>query len=195
MPRKFLKRHLPDHASLRKQWYLRPFKALLHDPALLYPNRRTATRAFAIGLFWAFIPIPLQMVASAVMAIWLRVNLPIAVAAVWITNPVTMGPIFYLEYRLGAWLLDQPPGDFSFELSFEWLTEGMLRIWQPMLLGTLIFSVVSALLGYAILNWIWMHSALTRYRERPHFGGFHPIQRFRERRAQKRAEKQSDDQA
>lgn len=192
MPRKFLKRHLPDHASLRKQWYLRPFKALLHDPALLYPNRRTATRAFAIGLFWAFIPIPLQMVASAMMAIWLRVNLPIAVAAVWMTNPFTMGPIFYLEYRLGAWLLGQPPGDFSFELSFEWLFEGMLEIWQPMLLGALIFSVVSAVLGYAILNWIWMHSALTRYRERPHFGGFHPIQRFRERRAQRLARKQSD---
>ena len=32
MPRKFLKRYLPDHKSLREQWYLRPFQALLHDP-------------------------------------------------------------------------------------------------------------------------------------------------------------------
>lgn len=191
MPRKFLKRHLPDHKALHEQWYLRPFRALLHDPALLYPNRRTATRAFAIGLFFAFIPMPLQMAAAALLALWLRVNLPIAIAAVWITNPVTMGPIFYAEYRIGAWLLDLPPGDFSFELSIGWLMEGLIGIWQPMLLGTLIFSVVFSVTGYFALNWIWMRSALNSYRERPHFGGFHPIQRFRERRAQKLREKES----
>ncbi|MDX1443842.1 MAG: DUF2062 domain-containing protein [Gammaproteobacteria bacterium] len=190
MPRKFLRRHLPDHKALREQWYLRPFRALLHDPALLYPNRRTATRAFAIGLFFTFVPIPLQMAASALVALWLRVNLPIAIATVWITNPVTMGPIFYAEYRLGAWLLDMPPGDFSFELSVEWLREGMLYIWEPMLLGTLVFSVTFSALGYFILNWIWMRSAIARYRERPHHGGFHPIQRFRERRAQKLRDKE-----
>lgn len=193
MPRKFLKRHLPDHKELRQQWYLRPFNALLHDPALLYPNRRSAARAFALGIFFALWPIPFQMVAAALLALWWRVNLPVAIATVWITNPVTMGPIFYAEYRLGAWLLDSPPGDFSFELSLRWLLEGMQDIWKPMLLGSLVFSVVAALLGYLVLNWIWMRQALNRYRERPHFGGFHPIQRFRMRRAQKQAGTQQQD--
>lgn len=176
MPRKFLKRHLPDHKALREQWYLRPFQALLHDPALLYPNRRTASRALALGLFWAFIPVPFQMAGAALMALWLRVNLPIAVAAVWLTNPLTMGPIFYAEYRLGAWLLGTPPGDFRFELSFEWLTEGLLHIWQPMLLGTLVFSIVFSVLGYVVLNRIWMISVMRSYTARPHFK-LHPFRR------------------
>lgn len=176
MPRKFLKRYLPDHKSLREQWYLRPFQALLHDPALLYPNRRTASRALAIGLFWAFVPVPLQMAPAALMALWMRVNLPIAIAAVWVTNPLTMGPIFYAEYRLGAWLLDARATDFRFELTLHWLTEGLLLIWQPMLLGMLIFSVVSATLGYVLLNWIWKFSVMRSYTARPHFR-LHPFRR------------------
>lgn len=176
MPRKFLKRYLPDHRQLNGAWYLRPFSALLHDPALLYPNRRSASRAFALGLFWAFIPVPFQMAGSALMALWLRVNLPIAIATVWITNPLTMGPIFYAEFRLGAWLMDTPPTGFRFELSFDWIVGGLIHIWQPMLLGTLIFSVVSSIVGYIVLNWVWMQSVMRSYTARPHFT-LHPFRR------------------
>lgn len=176
MPRKFLKRYLPDHKTLREQWYLRPFRALLHDPALLYPNRRTATRALALGLFWACVPVPLQMIPAAIMALWMRVNLPIAIASVWVSNPLTMGPLFYAEYRLGAWLLGIGRGEFQFELSLEWLMEGMLKIWQPLLLGTLIIGTALAIVGYVILNFIWKASVIARYTARPHFS-LHPFRR------------------
>ena len=109
------------------------------------------------------------MVPSGLMAIWLRVNLPIALAGVWVTNPVTMGPLLYAEYRLGAWLLGRTGGEFQFELSLEWLTEGFLNIWQPMLLGTAIFSIVFAAGGYLIMNYTWKLSVMRRYRARPHF--------------------------
>jgi uncharacterized protein (DUF2062 family) len=101
---------------------------------------------------------------------------PIAVASVWITNPFTMGPIFYAQYRTGAWLLGQSPGDFRFELSLEWLTEGFMNIWQPMLLGTLVFAIVFSILGYALLNRLWMISVMRRYKARPHFR-LHPFRR------------------
>lgn len=169
MPRKFLRRYMPDPEVLKRQWYLRPFNALLHDPALFFPNRRTATRALAIGLFFAMVPYPFQMATAAILALWLRVNLPIAVGAVWVTNPVTMGPIFYGEYRLGAWLLNVPTGDWTFELSWRWLSEEASRIWEPMLLGTLIFASLSAVLGYVILNQIWIVAVMRRYQERPNF--------------------------
>lgn len=176
MPRKFIKRYLPDHDTVRKQWFLRPFQALLHDPALLFPNRRTASLALGVGLFWAFVPIPFQMAPAALIAVWWRVNVPIAMASVWITNPFTMGPIFYAQYRVGAWLLGQDPGDFHFELSLEWLTEGFMHIWQPMLLGTVVFAVVFSLLGYVVMNRIWMVSVMRRYKARPHFR-LHPFRR------------------
>lgn len=176
MPRKFFKRYLPDHKTVREQWFLRPFEALLHDPALIHPNRRTASLALAIGLFWAFVPIPLQMVPAALIALWWRVNVPIAIAAVWISNPFTAGPIFYAQYRIGTWLLGQPPGDFHFELSLDWLMEGFMNIWQPMLLGTLVFAVLTSIIGYVVMNRLWMISVMRRYKARPHFT-LHPFRR------------------
>lgn len=44
-------------------------------------------RGLAVGAFYAFVPFPWQMLLAAITALWLRFNLPVAVAMVWITNP------------------------------------------------------------------------------------------------------------
>jgi len=73
----------------------------IYKPCLWRKNRRTITRACAIGLFFAFIPTPFQMVFAAIAAVFFNAYLPLSVGLVWITNPLTMPPIFYLAYRLG----------------------------------------------------------------------------------------------
>ena len=45
------------------------------------------------------------MPLAALIVIVTRVNLPISVALVWITNPITHSPMFYASYRLGSWIL------------------------------------------------------------------------------------------
>jgi hypothetical protein len=102
VPKKLIKRYLPDHQTLRTHRHLQVFGARLHDPNLWHLNRRSASGAFAVGLFVAFIPLPLQMLLAAALAIVTQVNLPVSVALVWITNPVTMPPIFYFCYRVGG---------------------------------------------------------------------------------------------
>lgn len=166
MPRKYIKRFIPDRHKLKERWYLRPFSALLHDPVLLHVNRHNTCKAFALGLFCAFIPVPFQTVLVALGAIWLRVNLPVAIAAVFVTNPFTMGPIYYSCYKVGAWILDVPEQRFTFALSFEWLTEELLRIWQPFLLGSLVLGVITATVGYFTLNLIWQLYVMRKYRRR-----------------------------
>ncbi|MCB1903170.1 MAG: DUF2062 domain-containing protein, partial [Gammaproteobacteria bacterium] len=76
MPKQIIKRFAPDHEVIRNHKHLRIFGNLLHDPNLWHMNRRSVSGAFAVGLFWAFIPIPMQMVAAAAIAIIARVNLP-----------------------------------------------------------------------------------------------------------------------
>ncbi len=140
------------------RWYLAPFAHLLHDPNLWGIRRRNVVPAFAIGLFLVFIPVPGQMLIAVLLALFLRVNLPVAALTTVISNPLTMGPIYYLAYRVGQRLLDVPPQPFVFEPSLEWLTGRFLAIWQPLLLGAVLLGALAALLGYVALDLLWRAS-------------------------------------
>ena len=78
-------------------------------------NRRSVSTAIFIGLFCAFIPLPSQMLLAALIAIWLKVNLPLSVALVWVSTLITMGPMFYFAYKLGLyyWEKNSTVDDFN----------------------------------------------------------------------------------
>ena len=109
---------------------------------LWHINRYSASMAFFVGLFVAFMPIPGQMVAAASLALLFRCNLPLSVGLVWITNPVTMPAIFYLAYKLGAMVIDVPMQKISFELSYHWLTHSLSAILATILAGLFIVRLV-----------------------------------------------------
>ena len=106
------------------------------------------------------------MVLAAAVAIPARVNLIISVALVWISNPFTMPPLFYFAYRLGGVVLGQEANGFDFELSFTWLANGLLAIWQPFLLGCAIMAVSSSLLGYIAIRLLWRWNIVRRWEQR-----------------------------
>lgn len=168
MPKKLIKRFLPDHHVIREHKSLRFFGTLLHAPNLWHLNRRSASGAFAVGLFMAFVPVPFQMLLAAAGAILFRVNLPLSVALVWITNPLTMAPMFYFTYRLGAWLIGVPPHSetFHFTLSYEWLVNELGIFWEPFLLGCFVTGAVSALLGYLTIRGLWRLHLVKHYQAR-----------------------------
>jgi len=156
MPKKFLKRYMPDHRKIREHRHLnRIFGTLLHDPNLLHLNRRSVAGAFAVGLFMAFVPLPTQMLMAAGTAILFRVNLPLSVGLVWVSNPLTIPPLFYFCYRLGAWILGTLVLDIEFEMSWRWLAAEMAHIWQPFLLGCAVAGVSAAALGWAGVRLAW----------------------------------------
>lgn len=155
VPKRIIKRYLPDSRKIREHKHLRFFGRLLHDPNLWHLNRRSVSGAMSVGLFAAFIPIPFQMVLAAALAIPFRVNIPISVGLVWLTNPVTMPPVFYSAYKIGAWILGEPMHPVTFEVSFEWMMQELTVIWQPFLLGSLILATASAVLGNVIVRLLW----------------------------------------
>lgn len=166
MPRRIIKRFLPDHEKIRDHKHLKILGPLLHDPNLLHLNRRSVSGAFAVGLFFAWVPVPFQMLLSALVAIAIRVNLPISVALVWVTNPLTMPPMFYFAYKIGAWTLGHPSSNVKFELTWEWLGQSLGDIWQPFLLGCFIVGVVSSVLGYFIIDRFWRAHVLHSWKVR-----------------------------
>ena len=155
MPKRLLKRFMPEHRVIREHKHLQWLGAHLHDPNLWHLNRKSVPGAFSVGLFMAFVPVPFQMVLAAITAIIVRVNLPISVALVWITNPLTMAPIFYLAYKVGSLVLGQVPEDIEFEFTMEWMASQLDDIWQPFLLGCLIFGSLASLTGNLLVRNLW----------------------------------------
>jgi uncharacterized protein (DUF2062 family) len=155
MMRKIIRRYLPDAAQTRAHPQLRLFSHWLQPANLWHLNRRSVPGAVAVGLFWAFIPSPTQMLPAAASAIALRVNLPLTLALTWIVNPLTMAPIFYFNYRIGTWLLDRAERSFSIELSWDWLTRELDLLWQPLLLGSTVVATCAAVLGYFCVHTLW----------------------------------------
>lgn len=155
MSRKFLKSIMPDSAAMREHPHLRRLGQKVLDPQLWHLNRKKVSVGVAVGLFFGFLPIPAQMLIVIILAVWWRFNLPVAVASVWVSNPLTMGPIFYFQYRLGASILDLPISNHSFELSLQWFQQVFAHIWQPVLVGAVITGLIAALLGVIFVRIIW----------------------------------------
>ena len=155
MARKFLRKFLPHSDVITKNRWIQMLGPRLQDPSLWHINRRSFSLAVALGIFCAFIPVPFQMVIAAAGAIWIRVNVLVAVPMVWLSNPFTMGPLYYYCYRLGAWILDRQPKPFDFELSFDWLITRLAYIWQPFLLGCLVVGSIAALVSFVVVRVLW----------------------------------------
>lgn len=158
MPRRFFRRFSPKRGNVRGQWFLAPFTHLLHDNNLWGIRRRGVVPAFAIGLFVAFMPIPGHPIIAALLALAFRVNIPVAAVTTFVSNPLTMGPMYLMGHRLGAKLLGTEAQPFQFELSWSWLQQQLSDNWQPLMLGCFVIASTVAVVGYVGLNVLWRAS-------------------------------------
>ncbi|MEM1433328.1 MAG: DUF2062 domain-containing protein [Pseudomonadota bacterium] len=171
MHKRSFKRHLPTAQSLRENKALRPLEKWLNKPELWQFNRRSVSGAFFVGLFSAFLPVPSQMVAAAIFAVYARVNLPIATGLVWITNPLTIPPMFFFCYRLGAWLLDAEVKIDGIRLEWSWLVEtynsvAFTDVLFPLVFGCLVVGWTAGVSGFVIVRVAWRAQVIKRWQER-----------------------------
>ncbi len=169
MPRKFFQRFLPKPQTIKENKSLKIFGDWLNTPNLWHLNRRSVAGAFAVGLFCAWMPVPFQMALAAGAAILIGTNLPLSIALVWITNPVTIPPMFYFAYLVGTWIIGEPPVDFAFELTIDWLFNELSYSWKPFLVGCFTLATSSSLLGYISINLFWRYSVLNRRSSNSYF--------------------------
>ena len=165
MPRRFFRKFAVKRHHVGDSWLLAPVRHLLHDNRLWGIRRRTAVPAFALGLFVAFMPFPGHVAMSVLIALALRINIPVTVITSFVSNPLTMYPMYYAAYRLGRTLLGTEPVAFNFELSLNWVTHTFVTIWQPMMLGCLLLGTAAAIVGYVVVDLLW-RSSLHNYKSR-----------------------------
>lgn len=94
------------HPQLRhRPWWqaiTRPFA----NRALWIPCRDTVASGMAIGLFFSMMPMIPQSIVAAILAMRVKANIPFAMAACFVSNPLTNVPIWVAQIRLGQWLID-----------------------------------------------------------------------------------------
>lgn len=166
MARRLIRRFLPDFDRIRAHKHLRFLGERLHQPHLWHLNRHCVPKAFALGLFMAFMPIPMQTIPAAALAVYLRANLPLTLVLVWLTNPMTMAPAFFLCYTVGALILQTPPQAINFEVSITWLSEEFHRVWEPFLLGSFVVATTLAVIGYYGMRCLWRWHVLRDWEKR-----------------------------
>jgi uncharacterized protein (DUF2062 family) len=155
MPRRFFRKFAVKRHRLVESRLVAPFQHLLHDQKLWGIRRKTVVPAVALGTFVAFLPIPGHVLVAVFGSLLIRCNIPVAAVTTFISNPVTIGPMFYFSYRVGASLLGIKPGPFSIELSISWLGSTFASIWQPLVLGSLLVGSICAVIAYVLLDVFW----------------------------------------
>ena len=166
MARRLFRKYLPDAQKVREHPSLKPLGKWLHDPQLWHLHRRSVAGACFIGCFCAFLPLPMHMLFAGTLAILTRSNLPISLALVWITNPITIPPLFFFAYKLGAWLLHTELKVSTVQLDLAWLKEEFAQIWRPLLLGSLLCGWVTGVTAFVLVHIVWRIDVAYRWRKR-----------------------------
>ena len=85
------------------------------------------------------------------------VNLPVTMIALWISNPITMAPLFIFAYKVGAWATNQPSelSTLMFEPTFAGLAEKLGEIWWPLSVGCFVCGIGAAAVGNLLVRWLW----------------------------------------
>ena len=167
MPKQFLRRVIPTPEKIREIKGLGVLGDWVYASNLWHLNRYSASMAFFAGLFASFLPMPGQTVVAATLAVLLRCNLPFAVSLVFLTNPVTMTPIFYLAYEIGAAIIDVPVREeVVLKYDLEWLASSAANVWKPFLLGSVVCGLFFGCLGYFVVNLLWRWRVARQWKAR-----------------------------
>lgn len=176
MAKSFSKRFLPQPDKIKNHRHLRWLGPAIHAQNLWQLNRRSVAGGVAVGFFFAFMLPLAQFIAAAIAAIFLRVNLPVALTSTLITNPFTFGPWYYLAYKIGATMTGAPdaappaaaplttPATGGVIDVFWQGFDGLLALGQPLLIGLVILAITSAAGGYLLVNAFWRGAAWIRLR-------------------------------
>ena len=155
MPKKRLKKVLPNHKKIKEQRFLKIFGAFLDKRELWSLSRKKIVGGVLIGVFVACLPMPLQMLLSTFLAIYFSVNLPISFALIFISNPFTMPPLFYFEYKLGNLILGKTDSvHFNFDSMYDNFDQIALSLWT----GAITLGIFSGIVCAIFVNYFWIIS-------------------------------------
>jgi len=162
-------RPLPRRSNVHRYPVLKWFSETAYRRSYLWSFKGNAVRS---ALFWgiwiSMLPIVgIQMIVVFFVSLLVRANLPLIVALQWISNPLTMGPIYFADYKIGMILLDlmgiNYPRNKLLNPDYDWAHftyKELLRLidtFPPMFLGG---SVLGIFLG---VTTVFLYKIFSRF--------------------------------
>jgi len=149
------------------KWWSSP-RALLRRILMLDDSPQAIALGTAIGVFFGMTPtVGLQLILVMITSAFTRklfyFNRAAALVTVYISNPVTIVPIYYLLFWVGSWLV---PGEITRdELAAVLQFDGIEGWWAavtrlagdigvPLLVGTAIVAPICGLATYPMMLWL-----------------------------------------
>jgi uncharacterized protein (DUF2062 family) len=175
MMKKLFRRWTPSPERLQNHPRLKFFLARATHPRMWHLTRRGVAQGAAIGAAICVIPLPIQVLLAGFVAFTLKANVPTAVAATFLSNPLTALLIWGGAWKIGLMILGQAPAnmtwpDFSFsnldreyfEAVFNWLiTNG-----QPLLVGMPVAALILSSGCYLLVMLGWRIMVCRQWRLR-----------------------------
>ncbi|WP_338468019.1 DUF2062 domain-containing protein [Novosphingobium sp. ZN18A2] len=166
-------RLVPTRDQLANNRWLKPFSHNILRPELWRFTRRSVPRGVALGLFIGTIIPMAHFLVAAALAVFVRANVPVALAATFIGNPFTVAGIWWLGYRIGEALLHAdamtqvaPMATAIQQTQADQLLTRLTGAGEDTAIGLLVIATTCALVGYVLSSWIWRWRVARRRRSR-----------------------------
>ena len=139
------------HPHIRKRPWLVALTRPLFERNLWHPCRNSVAGGISIGLFCAMLPIPFQMLIAALASVRAKANIPIAMAICWVTNPLTQGPIWLSQERLGDWIRSKSDNPVLHIMDVEKTVFGVTLNMASFTVGFLAMAIILSILAYPVV--------------------------------------------
>jgi uncharacterized protein (DUF2062 family) len=162
---------LPQEIQQTRQlkWYSSP-RQLLRTILMQDDTAHSIALGTTVGMFIGMTPtvgvqMILVMLFAYVVSPFLRFNRAAALVTVYISNPLTVVPLYWFCYKVGTLFVSVggllTPEDFSRILQYnnfqEWsetVVALFVHVGKPLILGSLLVASVCALVTYPMMHWL-----------------------------------------
>lgn len=159
--RQSVKRQIIKSRKIKDHRILGTFGEAFDRRQLWHVTRYSIAKAFAVGIFSAYLPVPFEMIIAAVLAFIVRANLPISVMLIWISNPFTWALLWGPPYLLGAALLGEPDAPIPI-LTRSWIQDN----YSALLLGCTLVGAAMAVAAYFTVLLLWRMDVVKQWEQR-----------------------------
>jgi len=160
---RFLQSWLPSreraHAWLERHPWI---SGALERTGCLHVHRRTLARGVAVGVFVGLTPtVGMQTLLMLIGCVAIRGNFPAAFVVSWVSNPITLGPLYFAFNELGEAVFGGVIGP-EIEISDRADAAAVGLIY--LVLGSLLIAGPLAIAAYVIFIWSWRLLVIRRRR-------------------------------